>query len=71
MIADVDLDTENNSLARVNIPRTSKIRSMDGLPSNGRISQSQRVISRVSLLTVTIHDGPHILDKIIDDIKNL
>jgi hypothetical protein len=42
---------------------------MDVLPSKGRISQSQRVSSRVSLLT--IHDNPHILDKTIDDHKNL
>jgi hypothetical protein len=42
---------------------------MDDLPSKGRISQSQRVASRVSLLT--IHDNSHILDKTIDNLKNL
>jgi hypothetical protein len=42
---------------------------MDDLPSKGRISQSQRVATRVSLLT--IHDNPHILDKTIDDLENL
>jgi hypothetical protein len=42
---------------------------MDDLPSKGRISQSQRVASQVSFLT--IHDNPHILDKAIDDLKNL
>jgi hypothetical protein len=42
---------------------------MDGLPSKGRISQSQRVANRVGLLT--IHDYPHILDKTIDDLDNL
>ena len=42
---------------------------MDDLPSKGRISQSQRVASQVGLLT--IHDNPHILDKTIDDLKNL
>ena len=43
--------------------------SMDGLPSKGSISQSRRVASRVSLLT--IYDNPHIVDKTIDDLKNL
>jgi hypothetical protein len=42
---------------------------MDDLPSKGRIAQSQRVASRVSLLT--IHDNPHIMNKAIDDLKNL
>ena len=45
--------------------------SMDdsGLPPKGKISKSQRVASRESLLT--IHDNPHILDKAVDDLKNL
>jgi len=42
---------------------------MDDLPSKRRISQSQRVARQVSLLTS--HDNPHILDKFIDDLKNL
>ena len=42
---------------------------MDDLPPEGRFSQSQRVASRVSLLT--IHGKPHILEKTINDHKNL
>ena len=42
---------------------------MDDLPSKVRISQNQRVVGRVSFLTS--HDNPHILDKTIDDLKNL
>jgi hypothetical protein len=42
---------------------------MDDLLSKGRITQSQRVAGRVSLLT--IYDNPHILDKTVDDLKNL
>ena len=42
---------------------------MDDWPPKGIISQSQRVASRISLLT--IHDNPHILNNSIDDLKNL
>ena len=43
--------------------------SEDDFPSTAIISQSQRVASQVILLT--IHDNLHILDKFIDDLKNL
>ena len=71
MTSDDELDPKNNSLKLANIPRASQILSMDDFLPEGRISQSQRVAKRASLLTTGIHDKAHILDKTIDDLKNL